>query len=92
MAINLDVFDDNAKNLEILVEECAEVIQIKSKIYRFGLDFKHPVTGRLTKDDFIQEIGDVFAMVDILINDGMFNMDDINKAKIKKIEKLVNWY
>jgi len=31
-------FSDIDQNLEILAEECAEVIQIKSKIVRFGMD------------------------------------------------------
>ena len=90
--IDLSQFDNEEMNLEILAEECAEVIQIKSKIKRFGMLFKHPDTGRVTRDDFIQEIGDVLAMIDILENNGMFDRIELIEAKMRKLKKLKNWY
>jgi NTP pyrophosphatase (non-canonical NTP hydrolase) len=71
-------------NLEILVEECAEGIQMKSKIIRFGL--------WENKDKFTQEIGDVLAMVDILKDNGIFTDEELEDAKARKIDKLGNFY
>lgn len=88
----LQQFDNEEINLEILAEECAEVIQIKSKIVRFGMYFRHPETGRTTRDDLVQELGDVLAMIDILEYHGMFGHEELFDAKLRKLEKLKDWY
>jgi NTP pyrophosphatase (non-canonical NTP hydrolase) len=79
--------------LGILQEECAEVIVEVSKINRFGLDsvhykseFKH--THRTM---FENEIGDVLALVDILIDQGILDADRLEVAKANKKEKLKQW-
>ena len=73
--------------LGILQEECAEVIVEVSKIRRFGLDTKHYKTGQLHKEMLELEIGDMLALVDILVEKGILNFDNLNKAKYNKIEK-----
>ncbi|MCK5237523.1 MAG: hypothetical protein KAR06_11120 [Deltaproteobacteria bacterium] len=40
------IFTDVNKNLTILAEECAEVIQVIMKIKRFGLMNVHPRVGQ----------------------------------------------
>ena len=77
--------------LGILQEECAEVIVEVSKIRRFGLDTKHYKTGQLHKEMLELEIGDMLALVDILVEKGILNFDNLNKAKYNKIEKLKVW-
>jgi hypothetical protein len=37
------------------------------------------------------EIGDMLALVDILIEKGILDLDNLNKAKYNKIEKLKVW-
>ena len=74
--------------LGLLTEECAEVIQAISKIYRFGLD--NQWNGVTNKESLIVEIGDVLAMIDILLTETDINIDidDLYKAIENKKEKL----
>lgn len=79
---------DREKVMAILQEECAEVIQAISKIYRFGLN--NHWNGVTNKQALITEIGDVLAMIDILINETDINIDvdEIYDAVENKKEKL----
>jgi NTP pyrophosphatase (non-canonical NTP hydrolase) len=76
--------------LIILQEECAEVIQAASKIYRFGLDNSHK-SGNTQRANLEMEIGDMLALVDILIEQGVVDLNNLNTAKLNKIEKLKIW-
>ena len=87
---NLEQFNDVQLNLEILVEEMAEVIQLKSKIARFGLHDKHEGVSNHKK--LKREIADVLAMVDILKYNGLITNEEIEIGKRLKLEKLKKWY
>jgi NTP pyrophosphatase (non-canonical NTP hydrolase) len=77
--------------LDILQEECAEVIVEISKCRRFGLDSLHHKTG-ITHDKMLeQEVGDVLAMIDILVDRGIIDPIGLDMAKHKKTEKLKIW-
>jgi len=80
----------NREALVILQEECAEVIQATSKCFRFGLDNAHK-SGATQRANLEMEIGDMLALVDILVNQGVVNTANINTAKANKIEKLKIW-
>lgn len=74
--------------MDILQEECAEVIQAVSKIRRFGLEESwNSITN---KEALITEIGDVLAIVDILVEETDINISeaDIKKAITAKKKKL----
>lgn len=77
--------------LGILQEECAEVIVEVSKIRRFGFDTQHYKTGVCHNEMLELEVGDMLALVDVLIEKGALNADNLNKAKLNKIEKLKIW-
>lgn len=77
--------------LGILQEECAEVIVEVSKCNRFGLDSVHYKTGQQHSKMLETEIGDVLALVDILIEEGVVAQDSLNAAKLAKKEKLKQW-
>ena len=77
--------------MDILQEECAEVIVEVSKCRRFGLDSYHYKTGQLHSVMLENEIGDVLAMVDILVEQGIVSVDNLNKAKEAKKQKLKQW-
>lgn len=84
----------NEKEREILLitqEECAEVIQAISKISRFGLDAKHPDRTQDNRQHLSEEIGDLLAMIELLVVKDVVSLSDVNAAKKNKIDKLRKW-
>jgi NTP pyrophosphatase (non-canonical NTP hydrolase) len=79
---------DTHKVMAILQEECAEVIQAVSKIYRFGLN--NSWDGITNKQSLVTEIGDVLALIDILVTETDINIseEEIKEAVYNKKEKL----
>ena len=77
--------------LGILQEECAEVIQEVSKIRRFGLDTLHYKSGVKHSAMLEMEVGDVLALVDILVEQGILNRDGLAVAAENKKLKLKQW-
>jgi len=77
--------------LGILQEECAEVIVEVSKIRRFGIDSVHYKTGYKHSAMLEMEIGDVLAMVDILLEQQIISWENLELAKLAKKEKLKKW-
>ena len=76
--------------LDILQEECGEVIVAISKIRRFGMDNSYK-DGGTQREHLIQEIGDVMLLVELLQAHNVFNEWDINQAKVNKAHKLAKW-
>jgi NTP pyrophosphatase (non-canonical NTP hydrolase) len=84
--------------LEILQEECSEVVQAVSKIKRFGLHSFNPTDKKKVQniDHLIIEIGDVIGMVRLLteselgFNHGL-NLENISKAGEKKVKKVAKY-
>jgi NTP pyrophosphatase (non-canonical NTP hydrolase) len=80
--------------LIILQEECAEIIQDVAKCFRFGPDQirLNSTDGRTQIQNLEREIGDVMAMIDLLINEGVgVTIEGIDLAKRQKFEKLKLW-
>ena len=77
--------------MDILQEECAEVIVAVSKISRFGIDNYKPGKPKTNREHLEEEIGDVLAMIDIMLEKGVVSLDNLNVAKAAKIEKLKKW-
>jgi NTP pyrophosphatase (non-canonical NTP hydrolase) len=77
--------------MDILQEECAEVIQAVSKISRFGIDNFKPGKPKTNREHLEEELGDMLAMIDILIVKGIVSSDNLEIAKLAKIEKLKKW-
>ena len=75
----------------ITQEECSEVSQSVSKIFRFGWDSVHPKTGVNNKEHLEEEIGDLLCMVDILIEKCIISDSAVNAARQAKREKLKQW-
>lgn len=77
--------------LGILQEECAEVIQIVSKINRFGLYSVNPYEGPNAKNNRVQladEVGDIYAMILKLEEKGLFTRQQLEERAAYKHEKL----
>ena len=78
--------DAKLEALGILQEECAELIQIASKIRRFGENDIY--FGTSIKDRFIREIGDVLALICMVQNLYLISKEEIDLAIDRKFEKL----
>ena len=83
--------EQNNEVMDILQEEAAEVIQAVSKIRRFGIDNAKHGTEQTNRQHLEEEIGDMLAMVDILLINDIVNWGNLHRAKRAKIEKLKKW-
>ena len=77
--------------MNILSEECAEVIQAISKCHRFGLDNLKPGKPLTNAQHLEGEIGDLLAMVELLKLEGIVSDVGMEIAKQAKFEKLKKW-
>jgi NTP pyrophosphatase (non-canonical NTP hydrolase) len=77
--------------MDILQEECAEVIQAVSKISRFGLDNLKPGKPKSNREHLEEELGDLYAMINILQEMDIVSWDAIERASAAKVEKLKKW-
>ena len=79
--------------LEILAEECAEVIQEKSKIFRFGCnEYSHHNAPFKHYEMLEVELGDLLAMIELVQQSGIgITKEGLAAAKQQKIEKVLNW-
>ena len=77
--------------MDILQEECAEVIQAVSKISRFGIDNFKPGKPKTNREHLEEELGDMLAMIDIMLEKSVISQDKLELAKQAKIEKLKKW-
>ncbi len=72
-----------------LSEECAEVIQMVSKIKRFGIGGLHPKRKKegTNKVRLEREIGDVLAVIKMLQDENMIDIEHVlNHAEKKYTE------
>jgi NTP pyrophosphatase (non-canonical NTP hydrolase) len=76
--------------LDILQEECGEVIVAVSKIRRFGIDNSYK-DGGTQREHLIQELGDVTLLVELLKAHGVFTEAELHEAQVRKSQKLTQW-
>lgn len=89
--------------LDMLAEECAEVIKERIKALRFGIEGDEYVREHgnpSPRERILQEIGDLLFVVDALVARGTFSKDEIAFAKQRKrarmeelfgIKKVMEW-
>lgn len=83
------VNDHQEECLNILQEECAEVIQAASKIKRFGINNRKDGEELNNLQNLEMELGDVLALVDLLRNAGIGITDEgLERAKMAKMARL----
>jgi len=83
---------ENKQNEEILLitqEECAEVTQAISKVFRFGMEAEH--NGATNRERLEEEVGDLMCMIDLMIDSGMISESAVMTAKHEKLNKLMTW-
>ena len=83
--------ENNKEVMDILQEECAEVIQAVSKVRRFGMENSKPGTEKNNREHLEEELGDMLAMIDILMVNDVVSWSYLHAAKRAKIEKLKKW-
>jgi len=82
--------DDKTKEIFIITqEECAEVIQSISKIFRFGEEYTYDGTSNMVRLE--EEVGDLLCLIDIMIQQSILSHVTIDKARQAKREKLKLW-
>jgi NTP pyrophosphatase (non-canonical NTP hydrolase) len=79
------------ETLDLLQEECAEVIVEVSKCRRFGMNEVHTKTGLTHTEMLTNEIGDVLTLVDWLIDNQYITQESLDIAKQAKKDKLKIW-
>ena len=75
--------------LLIAQEECAKVTQAVSKVFRFGMDAEH--NGRTNKDRLTEEVGDLMCMIELMVESGLIDRNEMLHAAGMKREKLTKW-
>jgi NTP pyrophosphatase (non-canonical NTP hydrolase) len=76
--------------LDLLQEECGEVIVAISKIRRFGIDNTYK-EGGTQREHLVQELGDITLLVELLKAHNVYTDQELHAAQVKKSKKLVEW-
>ena len=80
------------RNKEVLLitqEECAEVTQAISKVFRFGMDAEH--NNATNKQRLTEELGDLHCMIELMVESGMIDRNELLNASGLKRTKLQRW-
>ena len=73
----------------IAQEECAEVTQAISKVFRFGLDGSH--NERTNRERLTEELGDLHCMIELMVESGLVDRSELLNASGNKRKKLMQW-
>jgi len=82
----------NKSQKEIMLiaqEECAEVTQAISKVFRFGLDGSH--NERTNRERLTEELGDLHCMIELIVESGLVDRSELLNASGNKRKKLMQW-
>lgn len=81
---------DLRDTLDMVIEECSEVIQAISKVKRFGLDDGWG-NKQSNRQQLETEIGDLMCLISILVDNKVLDHDAIEVARFKKFLKMEQW-
>ena len=87
--INETLNDQQNEVMLIALEECAEVIQAISKVFRFGIDSVH--NGVSNKEHLEEEVGDLLCMIEMMMEQDILSRGIVAEAKFAKRAKLAKW-
>lgn len=86
------MMDQSDKELLLIaLEECAEVTQAISKVFRFGFESKHPKEILNNKERLEEEIGDLLCMIDLMFDRALISNEGVERAMDEKMQKLKCW-
>ena len=83
IAQEMKELDERQQLLVITMEECGELIQECSKNLRRGEFYD--------RDTFKNEVGDVYAMIELLVEWDVLSWDEIENRRDEKRKKLSKW-
>lgn len=75
--------------LSIAQEECAEVIQAISKVFRFGLN--ESFEGKTNKTHLENELGDLLCMIELILEKKLADPDNVTNFLLNKKDRLKKW-
>ena len=82
--------DDKQKQIMLIAqEECAEVIQAISKVFRFGKNDEY--NGKTNQQRLEEEAGDLMCMLQLMMDKGIISESKVYDASIQKRIKLEKW-
>ena len=81
--------DSEKQILLICQEECAEVTQAISKVFRFGFDSVYNDRSNLQR--LTEEAGDLLCMIELMMETGVLDESAVYKASLQKRNKLQQW-
>jgi NTP pyrophosphatase (non-canonical NTP hydrolase) len=82
--------NDAQKEIMLIAqEECAEVTQAISKVFRFGIDGEH--NNLTNRQRLTEELGDLHCMIELMVESGIINRKELFNASGAKREKLLKW-
>jgi len=73
----------------ICQEECAEVTQAISKVFRFGIEGMH--NGASNRERLEEEIGDLLCMIEMMTEENIIDANAVTVASQAKRLKLATW-
>tara|TARA_E500000318_G_scaffold24494_1_gene24696 strand:+ start:1055 stop:1327 length:273 start_codon:yes stop_codon:yes gene_type:complete len=85
--IQMKNLDARQQLLIVTMEECGELIQACSKALRRGELYENSDSQQNLKE----EVGDVYTMIDLLVEWDVLSWDEIEARRNKKREKLKRW-
>ena len=86
---------DMGDPLDMLVEECAEVIQAAMKARRFGLNGAPGYAGIKPREEIVKEIGDVLACIELMqfgVGSVFLYASELEEAKQAKLAKIREYF
>lgn len=78
--------DDVAEIIELVKEECSEVVHIGCKITRHGLHNHHPVSHTGNIDILIEELADLLIAISLLHKYGVVYAADIMRIAEQRVD------
>lgn len=82
--------NDAQKEIMLIAqEECAEVTQAISKVFRFGIDGEH--NNLTNRQRLTEELGDLHCMIELMVESGIIDRKQLLNASGAKREKLLKW-
>jgi hypothetical protein len=85
------MYSKQKEALDILQEECAEVIVAVSKISRFGLDNYKPNKPLTNRQHLAEELGDLQCMIELMYELNIVDPVEVKQYAEAKREKLKKW-